>query len=267
MCESEIFESKWKLIISKHLGISVARKWRQLMLDVKAVDLGVKPGYLYDIGPPIGEKLQSFIVELVDETLISSQLNIVEVEMDCFIVKADSVQEIRECFEKTDFESLQTKFVDITNDSHSVITDNEAIRTDLKEAVNDIAANVVSDRVHHYVLTDTLCCNRTSLFGVLLGYPVVYWFDERKSVVQNVLSMVPLCCVTVNSEVASEEQNSKENKNKHTLYSFSYPACHDGALRDVINSWFSKLKIKCRHTSFEELSMNTMEKSFEAISL
>ena len=233
------------------------------MLDVKAVDLGVKPAYLYDIGPPVGKKLQSFIVELVDESLISNHLNIVEVEMDCFIVKAESIHEIKESFEKAEFVKVQTKFVDITNDSDSVITDSEGLRKELKEAVNDISSNMVTDRVHLYVLSNTLCCNRTTLFGILLGYPVVYWFSDRERVIQNFLSMVPLCCITVNSGVTTEENL----KDKHTLYSFSYPACHDSVLGDVVNSWFSKLKINCEHTSFKGLSMNRIEKSFEAICL
>ena len=234
------------------------------MLDVKTVDLGVKSAYLYDIGPPIGENLQGFIADLVEESLISSYLNIVEVEMDCLIVKAESVYEIKENLEKN-CENQSLKFIDITNDSDSVLTNSEDIRTEIKETVNNISANMASDKVHLYVLPHTLSCNRTSLFGVLLGYPVIYWFHESKHVGQNFLSLVPLCCITVFSELVTEKENSKDDK--HTLYSFSYPACHDGILKDIGNEWFGKLKTKCEGTSLEKLSMISVEKSFEAICL
>lgn len=266
MC-SDSQSSCWKFLVGKYLGKSVARKWKQFYLDVKAVDLGVKPAYLYDIGPPVGHKLQSLIEESVQKSLIISNLNIVEIGMDCLIVNPESVQQIKGSFENinTDFESLQIKIVDITDDSKTILDSSKAVRAEVHEAVNDIVINVVSGKVHLYVLSDSLICNRTALFGVLLGYPVVYWFDESKTKTQHYLSMVPLQCVTVTSKITVGGQNAQ--KEIHNLYSFSYPFCHKAKLKEFITAWFVKLDVKCKHTMFENLSIANMEKCFEAVAL
>lgn len=252
-------QSKWKIIISRHLGKSVAKKWRQLSLDILAVDSGVKPAYLYDIGQPVSHKVKEFVIEAVNESLIENYLNIVEIGMDCLILRPDSVRQIKETFD------LQTEIIDITNESSSVIVRPEAIKAQLNEAINDIAANMVLDKVHLYSLSDSIHCNRTSLFGVMLGYPVVYWFDEHKNKTQNYLSMVPLCCVTLVSRAAVEGQNLK--KELHNLYSFSYPLCHHEPLKELVQKWFKHLEIKSKGTIFEDVSIKSVEKCLQAVSL
>lgn len=259
--------AKWKFIITKYLGRSVGKKWSKLRLDIKAVDCSIKPAYLYDIGPPVGHKLQALVIELLAESLIESYLNVVEIGMDCLIVNPESLKAVKASFVNTQFESYETKFVDITSDSNSVIINNETIRTELHEAVTNIIRNLVFDRVNLFSLSDSVCCNRTSLFGLLLGYPVVYWFDENKSKQQNYLSMVPLCCIQVTASVMEDNSDQNWETESHHLYSFSYPSCHNGTLEEVVKKWFEQLEMKVRDTLFENLSISSFEKCFEAVCL
>ena len=235
------------------------------MLDIKAVDVGIKPAYLYDIGLPVSHKLHSFISELLGDSLVSNLVSIVEIGMDCFIVNSESVKTIQESLSQNE---LGIKIVDITNDANSKIFDNKTILAELHAAVKDIAGNLMSDRVQIYSLTDTVQCNRTSLFGILLGYPTVYWFDESKNETHNYLSLVPLCCIQITASVAVGMDCSTDHKiETHHLYSFSYPVGNNDALKGVVDEWFETLKLKCKDTIFEDLSFNRTEKSFEAVSL
>lgn len=259
--------SKWKFIITKYLGRSVGKKWRKLMVDIKAVDISIKTAYLYDIGPPVGHKLQALVIELHAESLIENYLNVVKVGMDCLIVNPESLKAVKASFVNTQFESYETKFVDITSGSDSIIINNETIRTELHEAVTNIARNLVFDRVNLLSLSDSVCCNRTSLFGLLLGYPVVYWFDESKNKQQNYLSMVPLCCVQVTAAMMEDYSDQNCETESHHLYSFSYPSCHNDILQAVVRKWFEQLEMKVSDTLFENLSIISVEKCFEAVCL
>ena len=257
------------------------------MLDIKAVDSGVKPAYLFDIGLPVSHKLHGFVADLLHDLLISNHLNVVEMGMDCFIVNVDSINSITlrmaktlssfghsECnsvktvMEPPREDGLEVKLVDITNDSMPNIVLRETTFRELHDAVAEICSNLKSDSVQIYKLNDSTVCNRTSLYGVLLGYPVVYWFDERENVAKNYLSMVPLSCVQVTAAVPLRMDNTADKTiESHQLYSFSYPACINDELKGVVDEWYEILKRKCKFTIYEEVSVIMTEQSFEAVSL
>ena len=58
--------------------------------------------------------------------------------------------------------------------------------------------------------------NRTTVFGCLLDYPVLYWYDNDG---ENCLSMVPLVNVKVTAEFGDDDLNLRD----HLAWSFSYP--------------------------------------------
>ena len=257
------------------------------MLDIKAVDSGVKPAYLYDIGLPVSHKLRGFVADLHSDLLIGKHLNVVEVGMDCFIVNTDSINSITlrmaktlssfshsECnsvkaaIEPPPEEGLTVKLVDITNDSSPEVVLAETTFRELHDAVAEIASNLKADSVQIYKLNDSTVCNRTSLYGVLLGYPVVYWFDERENVAKNYLSMVPLFCVQVTAAVPLRlDSTADKTIESHQLYSFSYPASLIDEIKGVVDEWYEILKRRCKFTIYEEVSVNMTEQSFEAVSL
>ena len=252
------------------------------MLDIKAVDNAVKPAYLYDIGLPVSHKLRGFVADLHSDLLIRKHLNVAEVGMDCFIVNTDSINSISlrmaktlssfghsECNSvKTAVDGLEVKLVDITNDSSPEVVLAETTFRELHDAVAEISSNLKADSVQICKLNDSTVCNRTSLYGVLLGYPVVYWFDERENVTKNYLSMVPLACVQVTAAVPLRLNNTADKKiESHQLYSFSYPASLIDEIKSVVDDWYEILKRKCKFTIYEEVSVNRTEQSFEAVSL
>ena len=257
------------------------------MLDIKAVDSGLKPSYLYDIGLPVSHKLLGFVADLHCDLLIEKHLNVVEVGMDCFIVNVDSINTISlrmaktlssfghsECnsvitaMEPPREDGLEVKLIDITNDSSPKVVLAETTFRELHDAVAEISSNLKADSVQIYRLKDSTVCNRTSLYGVLLGYPVVYWFDERENLTKNYLSMVPLACVQVTAAVPLRLDSTPDKTiENHHLYSFSYPACFDGELKGVVNEWYEILKRRCKFTIYEVVSVNMTEQSFEAVSL
>ena len=103
--------------------------------------------------------------------------------------------------------------------------------------------------------------NLTSVFGWLLGYPVVYWFDQR-SVDRgvNCLGMEPLCVYEV-----VRSQGDSANLSSHTVWSFSVPC----ALRDVcepaIQAWWQL--IETSSSAHCHLSLKRTERTLPDVAL
>jgi len=79
--------------------------------------------------------------------------------------------------------------------------------------------------------------NRTTLYGVLLGYPVVYWYDDVNGA-GNCLSMIPLQVITVSVPV---------NTGNCDIYSFSFPEALLCECSESVNAWRSQLVEKYEH--------------------
>lgn len=70
--------------------------------------------------------------------------------------------------------------------------------------------------------------NLCTIFGILLGYPVTYYFDDIEKG-SNCLSMTPLVIVKIH-DVSSQME----------IFSFSYPQCLQHNLKSVVNDWISR---------------------------
>ena len=92
--------------------------------------------------------------------------------------------------------------------------------------------------------------NFSTLFGVLLGYPVVYWYSDIQHC-SNCLSMVPLSVhrVTANSDDLQTSANLpcaklSEVRREHPIYSFSVPNALVPHLQNSIDDWFKRVRAK-----------------------
>lgn len=70
--------------------------------------------------------------------------------------------------------------------------------------------------------------NLCTIFGIVLGYPVIYYFDDNEKG-SNCLSMTPLVVVKIH-DVSSQIE----------IFSFSYPQCLCHDLKLVVQDWVSR---------------------------
>ena len=94
----------------------------------------------------------------------------------------------------------------------------------------------------HISIKPPIDMNRTALYGVLLGYPVVYWYKDVSGA-GNCLSMIPLRVTTVT--VSANARNCD-------IYSFSIPEALFHECKESVNAWCSELIEK-----FEQLQDNS----------
>ena len=241
--------SVWCSLINQHLG----RKTRHHILDIihnlVAVDRSVKRAYLLDFGINSIDDLIKLLDDLVRSKCLKSQLNIYHMEMDVVIINP-------QCFQ-----CLQERQVDIgsnvliINVSSSLkkpeITclNDCSVFTDIQEFIHKLPFN--KNSVSKFNI-NTLDVNLTTIFGLMLEYPFIYWFDKNSEL--NCLSMEPLQCFEVRWTMDIEGvPNTLDNI--HTIFSFSIPECLvDEKVKMKLEKWF---ELRKEHDDCIQLSSRT----------
>lgn len=122
----------------------------------------------------------------------------------------------------------------------------------------------VGDNVATTVLELNPRWNLCSMFGVLLGFPVVYWF-QGGSDAANCLSMEELRVVSVRcSNVPCLVQDSKVQVSEHEVYSFSFPVRWEVELSAHVKAWFDKL---CSDFPDYQLTMTCRDRCYPIVAL
>lgn len=201
---------KWRECLKKHFGAPSSRKWYRLYADVVCVLLGLKPALLVDYIPTDGPKFGSFLQDVLgNESILtaahSPKLCVFQLGDDTVLSNVEYLGLTPECSGGT-----SVQYVDIAKDMRQpCVLPLEAAKAreeeylkwcgTVKERLNKQEA-VDGSRDKLYIpmvrgeSSDFKCQNLCTLFGRLLGYPVVYWFEPEKSYS---LDMVDLVCYSV----------------------------------------------------------------------
>lgn len=203
-----------------------------LAAQVTAVDLGLKPALLYDSNGAGADQVQQYLSCVQSLRLVSDNLLVLDLSGDTVIVNPEAVRS-----------NVERVFCDggvaLINVCHSlkkpIVVDhhNRQIKTmtselliflrgleQLKEGGKPIyAGNTPED------------WNLCTVFGLLLGFPVTYWFDQTKSF-ENCLAMTPLVVTT-----ASASWQKETSRHRCCLYSFSVPAALLHETQPILENW------------------------------
>lgn len=240
---------KWKSILLTYLGRTVQRHCDGLIMDLMAVDLGLKPAYLYDIGNPAAGSLVTLLEHLHQARLITHCLNVVELGSDLIIVNVAEVHKLSE-----NLISLDLILIDVSGSNRKPkklgVGDGDLEKSNVYyyggEHVNEIK------KCFRYILekldiskvskVDTLVtCNLTSLFGTLLGYPVIYWFSTDGRNQDNCLAGEQLTCVKVCVKLKINSPPKHNLCKDHVLYSFSYPTELEHYYLPLVDKWIKDI--------------------------
>ena len=157
MDSEEITEIVQKLRISK--------RWKELALNLSFIHRGLKPGLLWDLG-------SINIRRLLELRIILQDIFVVDIAGDFFVSS-------RECFNKH-LQNLESNFptvIDISpNLTEPMIATTEIVRKIRKDFRNLLSQIKDSDTDVIGINTEANI-NVTTMFGLLLGYPVVYYYD------------------------------------------------------------------------------------------
>ncbi|KAM9361893.1 UPF0739 protein C1orf74 homolog [Symphorus nematophorus] len=204
-----------------------------LAAQVLAVDLGLKPALLYDSNSAGADQVQQYLSSLQSAQLVSESLLTLDLNGNTLIVNPVTVRSNVEQL----FHDGSTAVINVCHSLEKpTITD--PLREELKSMTHDLQHLLrefeppkEAEKTPHYVGEKSEDWNLCTVFGLLLGYPVTYWFDQTKSF-ENCLSMTPLMVTT-----ASATWQVDSASHRCLLYSFSIPAALLQETQSNVENW------------------------------
>ncbi|KAM4613756.1 LOW QUALITY PROTEIN: UPF0739 protein C1orf74 homolog [Polymixia lowei] len=224
--------------------ISLCPSEWDLTVQVLAVDLSLKPALLYDGNGANAEQVQQYLTSLQSAQLVSKSLLTLDINGNALIINPAIVM--------TNLEQLLLRSkVAVIDVCHSLekprITD--PLSGDLRSMTQDLLA-ILKEFVQLPKVDEPLFVgeksdkwNLCTLFGILLGYPVTYWFDQNRSF-ENCLAMTPLMVTK-----ASVTWQAETERYRCGLYSFSIPAALHEETRSTLEYWNLQLKERFQQQS------------------
>ncbi|XP_008283726.1 UPF0739 protein C1orf74 homolog [Stegastes partitus] len=205
--------------------------------QVSAVDLGLKSALLYDSNGASAEQVQRYLSSLQSLQLVSKSLVTLDLNGNSLIVNPVTVRSNLE-------QVLCTGSVAVIDVCHSLQKPaiSKPLRGELRSMIQDLLLLLgESQRLEEAekvvdVGEKSEEWNLCTAFGLLLGYPVTYWFDHAKSF-ENCLSMTPLTVIT-----ASATWQSDAAGHRCCLYSFSIPAALHEETQANLENWRLRLR-------------------------
>lgn len=203
-----------------------------LAAQVSAVDLGLKPALLYDSNSAGADQVQQYLSSLQSSQLVSKSLLTLDLNGNALIVNPVTVRSNVEQL----FHDSSVAVIDVCH-SLEKPTISDPLRGELKSMTHDLLLllrgleQLKEAEKPHYVGEKSEGWNLCTVFGLLLGYPATYWFDQTKSF-ENCLSMTPLTVTT-----ASATWQADNAGHRCHLYSFSIPAVLLGEVESNLENW------------------------------
>lgn len=245
------------------LGRGYAEHCEELSLLFLCVSQAVKPAFMWDYPSVSLHKLQSMLSTLNSKGLITEHVVTVSVDSDVFILNLDTVTRNLVAYLTSthswlvDINTAQPKVA--TTDVHnlykqfirSILRQLGITKSDIQSPNSDNPQTRTSEESSHeedrvpelnpdqsvpdkpqLTLAFPDSANLSTIFGLLLGNPQVYWWNPASNDGSK-LSGMALKVYQFNAvcAVLPEDDNALE------LFSFSVPEALEGTLRPAIRSW------------------------------
>lgn len=214
---------------------------KKLSFDIKMVALGIKPSLLIDI-VAISDKLLNFeaIVEEINAksqflSTNTSKLRIVCVKDDFFIVNFPKI--LRTIRRKRHYINVSSNLQQPT-----LMIDYSEIELMAKEVYLQLMNmfDESSENISRSIQL-SLHWNITTVFGVLLDYPVVYWYKDKEGET----------CLGNKDLINFKLKNTAHIKTwaiERDVYSFTVPTCViNEELNSFVEKWLTQL-LECANT-------------------
>lgn len=145
--------------------LRISKRWKELALNLSFIRRGIKPGLLWDLGIIT-------IPRLLELRIILQDIFVLDIAGDFFVSS-------RQCFNKH-FQNLESNFpivIDISSNlTEPMIATTDIVQNIIKDFRNLLSLIQYSDKDVIGIKIDDYI-NVTTMFGLLLGYPVVYYYD------------------------------------------------------------------------------------------
>lgn len=229
---------------------------------VLAVNLGLKPAFLYDMNAANAEQMQQYLILLQAAQLISESVLVLAMDCNSLIINpAVTIKNLEKL--------LIRNSVAVINVSHSLQQPCIAnvhtgdLKTMIEALITFLQPYIELPKADGPLYMEPMYekWNLCSLFGILLGYPATYWFDQNKSF-ENCLAMTPLMV----TKVYVNWQAGKAHK--CCLQSFSIPELLQAETQLAMDDWNLQLQERFQQqTLFSELTICRITVTLPSVTL
>ena len=238
--------ASWKELTRNYLGKHCSKFAHDIKCDLLCVIEGIKPALLFDYAMTEPETLKTFLTAVISNGLLpvkNAQLGIIEVGLDVLVYNLQAMT----CVVADDIKDVT--LIDVTGregnprimnpeECHKIT---DVILTEIRQICQSFHSEGEElDHIPIHKINDSVDINLSTLFGYLLGYPVIYWFDV-KCPKENCLSMLPLTVFTVTGDFPGKT---------HTIFSYSIPENILPSVKHLVEAWELKLKSKDNSLDF-----------------
>lgn len=224
-----------KYLSTRKKSLSV-EKILDLFTQILAVDLSLKPAFLYDANSASSEQVHLYLSSLQSSQIVSKSLFTLDLNGNTLIVNKEYA-----LFHLN--EILSGDNVGVVDVSYllKVPVLYNLSRGDFVNMVQQL--QLIMENFDRNTNCKPLCVgkqcedrNLCMIFGLLLGYPVTYWFDQNMSY-ETCLSMTTLMVTT-----AAATWETEALKHTSCLYSFSVPADLSCKTQPLLKNWDGRLR-------------------------
>ena len=282
----------WLQISKGCLGKQCARRYKSIAFDVICVDRGIRPAFLFDYASIKAETLQQFTDCIFRNRLVQNQLTVVGVADDIFIVNRKMLID--------NLKRARPRLIDVSKQLTEPLLVDEQRSIDLVQAMVDLVCNQL--QIERPIASDLVCSqlqtletpiepatsrvvrlvtpseiNITTLFGLLLDYPVLYWYDACSD--DNCLDMMPLhvCKVTATLTASIDAEHDHKLCSSRTnvssevpqvVCSFSFPEVMHGDIDCLVEQWYERMSVRfAAHGEFSNFTLEHKTVSLPSLSM
>ncbi|XP_053313579.1 UPF0739 protein C1orf74 homolog [Spea bombifrons] len=234
----------------------------KLAADILSVDCGLKPCFLYDYSGAGVHQIQGYVEELQHMGFIKGHLHILNIADNILIINVTRAMScISALVHSNDF-----YLIDVSASLNQPVVCNRDDVPLIQSQLNYLLDHLTQYQ-HEQPATVSVGdvqfpdWNLCTIFGFLLNFPAVYWFDTTSGF-ENCLSLVPLRHLTVQGDC------SRLGLKRTHIYSFTVPesVCH--ILQKHLEDWFEKLRQTFLSQShFKDLEILTDTVTLTAVAL
>lgn len=260
---------EWNAIFKKSLGKLSADCYRSFLLDIAIILLGLKPSLLFDYAVVDSKNAHSLMRDFAANGLVHRPLNVLKVGEDIFFADLNLlINYLRKSVGSEEF-----ALIDVSGNLQEPRVLEKGIAMQVREQFNkivEIFQRKLNDLTPNSVQKDKMlqntqvvdlgsysevnCCV-PSVFGLLLGYPVIYWCDEASE--NNCLSLVPLNRYTVTFKASPSILQPRmsqswhrlvaagccksQNISEHTVFSFTAPVALECSYESKVSDWTKRM--------------------------
>lgn len=214
---------------------------RPIIYNIISVGVKWKPSYIWDFGPcPKIDNVTDFIKSLRKFNAIFNDIRVIRIENEIILVNCINLMEV--------FRNNASIYCDISSHlDHIRVVDDDVLCqiNDMKQKVSNYLGTGVDTGEENLIVipTEEDWCIPT-LYGMLLNYPVIYWFRNDNH--DTKLNFSNVYSYNITFDVMCGHSSKQV-----VLYSFSIPALFD---RGNVNKWFNNIKDRFEHSSVENFT-------------